>query len=281
MLSIIGIIVGLAVFIWLAFKGLNTIFAAIIGSIIVALFGNLNPFTALTDAFMPKASSFLSGYFMIFLFSGLFAKVMGDSAAAASIAVKVARIAKKAKNPLTAKFLAVISIPFIQLILTYGGVNVFVTVFIVVSLSRALFKELDVPWWLYTCSALGSSTVTIGMLPGSPQIQNIIPCEYFGSTTMAAPGLGIVSTIIALFLGGCYIYFQVKRTHKRGEGFLPTGAEISKEKLVEPTVENEKPLWACLIPMIVVIVVLNGFKMSAVVALSCGIVVGYVLFSIL
>ena len=153
--------------------------------------------------------------------------------------------------------------------------------FIVVSLSRALFKELDVPWWLYTCSALGSSTVTIGMLPGSPQIQNIIPCEYFGSTTMAAPGLGIVSTIIALFLGGCYIYFQVKRTHKRGEGFLPTGAEISKEKLVEPTVENEKPLWACLIPMIVVIVVLNGFKMSAVVALSCGIVVGYVLFSIL
>ena len=60
MLSIIGIIVGLAVFIWLAFRGLNTIFAAIIGSIIVALFGGLNPFTALTDAFMPKASPVIS-----------------------------------------------------------------------------------------------------------------------------------------------------------------------------------------------------------------------------
>ena len=130
MLSIIGIIVGLAAFIWLAFRGYNTIFVAIISAIIVALCGGLNPFTALTDSFMTSASGFLKGYLVLFLFSGLFAKVMGDSAAAASIAVKVARIARKAKNPLTAKFLAVASIPCIQIILTYGGVNVFVTVFI-------------------------------------------------------------------------------------------------------------------------------------------------------
>ena len=62
---------------------------------------------------------------------------------------------------------------------------------------------------------------------------------------------------------------------------MPTGTEISKEKLVEPTIENEKPLWACLIPMIVVIVVLNVIKLSAVIALTCGIVTGYVLFSII
>lgn len=50
---------------------------------------------------------------------------------------------------------------------------------------------------------------------------------------------------------------------------------------MEPTVENEKPLWACLLPMIVVIIALNVLKLSAVVSLSCGIVVGYVLFSII
>lgn len=281
MISIIGIIIGLAAFILLAYKGYNTIFAAIIGAIVVAIFGGLNPFTALGDAFITKVAGFLKGYFLIFLFSALFAKVMGDSAAAASIAVKVARIARKAKDPLTAKFLAAISIPLIQLILTYGGVNVFVSVFIVVSLARALFKELDLPWWLYSCSSLGSSTVTIGMLPGSPQIQNIIPCEYFGTDTMAAPVLGILSAIITLIIGFGYIYYQVQRTHKRGEGFMPTGTEISKEKLVEPTVDNEKPLWACLLPMIVVIVVLNVLKKSAVISLTCGIVTGFVLFSII
>ena len=281
MVSIIGIILGLAVFIWLAYKGFNTIFVSVIAAAVVAIFGGLNPFDALTDAFMPKVTGFLSGYFLLFLFSGLFAKVMGDSAAAASIAVKVARQVRKAKNPLTAKFLAVASIPFVQLILTYGGVNVFVSVFIVVALARALFKEMDVPWWLYSCSSLGSSTVTIGMLPGTPQMQNLIPCEYFGTTAMAAPGLGILCGVISLILGGLYIYYQVCRTSKKGEGFLPTGAEISKEKLVEPTVENEKPLWSCLVPMIVVIIVLNVIKLSAIIALFSGTVVGYVIYSVL
>ena len=153
MISIIGILIGLAIFIWLAFKGYNTIFAAIAAAVVVALFGGMNPFTALTEAFMPKVSGFLSGYFLIFLFSALFAKIMGDSGAAPSIAVKVARLAKKAKNPLVQKFLAVMTLPLIQLILTYGGVNVFVVVFILVAIARSLFKELDIPWWLYSCSA--------------------------------------------------------------------------------------------------------------------------------
>ena len=87
MVSILGIIIGLAVFIFLAYRGYNTIFAAIIGSIIVALFDAQDPFVMLGDAFMTKASGFLKGYFMIFAFSALFAKVMGDSAAAASIAI--------------------------------------------------------------------------------------------------------------------------------------------------------------------------------------------------
>ncbi|MBR4392889.1 MAG: GntP family permease [Oscillospiraceae bacterium] len=281
MVSILGIIIGLIVFILMAYKGFNTIFAAIIGSIIVALFDAQDPFTMLGDAFMTKAAGFLKGYFMIFAFSALFAKVMGDSAAAASIAVKVSRLARKAKTPLMAKFLAVGCIPLVQLILTWGGVNVFVAVFIVVALARALFKEMDVPWWLYSCSSLGSSTVTIGMLPGSIQIQNVIPTEYFGSTTMAAPVLGIMSAIIALILGYSYIWFRVKQTDKRGEGFLPTGTEIMKEKLPEATVENEKPLWSCLLPMIILFVVLNVLKKPPVVALTCGIVSGYIIYSLI
>lgn len=278
MISIIGIIIGLAIFIWLAFRGYNTIFAAIAAAVVVAIFGGMNPFTALTEAFMPKVSSFLSGYFLIFLFSALFAKIMGDSGAAPSIAVKVARLAKKAKSPLMQKFLAVMTLPLIQLILTYGGVNVFVVVFILVAIARSLFKELDIPWWLYSCSCLGSSTVTIGMLPGTPQIQNIIPIDYFGSSTMAAPVLGILCSVLTLIIGSGYIWFQTSRTHKKGEGFLPTGTEIDKEKLAETTVENEKPLWACLVPMIVVIVVLNVLKQSAVIALFSGCVVAWLLY---
>lgn len=277
-MSILGILLGLAFFIFIAYKGYSTVFAAILGAMIVALFGGLNPFTALTSAFMPKFVGFASGYFQIFLFSALFAKVMGDSGAAASIALKVARLTGKIKNEKLADFMTVMTIPIIQVILTYGGVNVFVAVFIIVSLARALFKERNIPWWLYSCSSLGSSTITIGMLPGTPQFQNLIPCEYFGTDTMAAPVTGILFAILTFALGSLYIYWQLMRTRKRGEGFLPTGARISEEKMVEPTVENEVPLWKCLLPMITVIVLLNILKLTAPMSLCGGIVVGWILY---
>lgn len=278
MISLIGILVGLAIFIVLAYVGYNTIIAAIASGMIVAIFGGLNPFEALTTAFMPKAVSFMQGYFLVFLFSALFARIMGDSGAAPSVAIKVARIAKKAKNRDVQRWLAVMILPLIQVILTYGGVSVFVVVFILIAIARSLFKELDIPWWMYTCSCLGSSTITIGMLPGSPQIQNLIPCEYFGSTTMSAPVLGILCSIITLAIGSGYIWWQCKRTNKKGEGYLPTGARIDKEELMEVSVANEKPLWACLVPMVVVIVVLNVLKQSAVVSLCSGCVVAWLLY---
>lgn len=278
MISLLGIVIGLALFILLAYIGYNTIIVAIAAGMVVAVFGGLNPFETLSSAFMPKAVGFMQGYFLIFLFSALFARFMGDSGAAPSIAVKVARIAKKSKNPDMQRWLAVMVLPLIQLILTYGGVNVFVVVFILVAIARSLFKELNIPWWMYSCSCLGSSTVTIGMLPGSPQIQNIIPCEYFGSTTMAAPMLGIVCSLITFAIGSGYIWWQCKRTNNKGEGFMPTGELIDKEKLAEVSIANEKPLWACLLPMIVVIVVLNFLKQSAVIALFSGCLVAWVLY---
>ena len=231
MISLLGIVIGLALFILLAYMGYNTIIVAIASAMAVAVFGGMNPFVALTEAFMPKTVGFMQGYFLIFLFSALFARFMGDSGAAPSIAVKVARIAKRAKNPDMQRWLAVMVLPLIQLILTYGGVNVFVVVFILVAIARSLFKDLNIPWWMYSCSCLGSSTVTIGMLPGSPQIQNIIPMQYFGTTTMAAPVLGILSSIITFAIGSLYIWWQCKRTNKKGEGFYPTGDLIDKEQL--------------------------------------------------
>lgn len=111
-----------------------------------------------------------------------------------------------------------------------------------------------------------------------PQIQNIIPMQYFGTTTMSAPVLGILSSIITFAIGSLYIWWQCKRTNKKGEGFFPTGELIDKEQLVEASVENEKPLWQCLLPMIVVIVVLNVLKQSAVIALCSGCVVAWLLY---
>ena len=76
MISLLGIVIGLALFILLAYMGYNTIIVAIASAMVVAVFGGMNPFVALTEAFMPKTVGFMQGYFLIFLFSALFARAI-------------------------------------------------------------------------------------------------------------------------------------------------------------------------------------------------------------
>ena len=48
---------------------------------------------------------------------------------------------------------------------------------------------------------LGTSTFTMSAMPGTPSIQNTIPMPFFGTTPFAAPGLGILASIITLAFG--------------------------------------------------------------------------------
>ena len=77
-------------------------------------------------------------------------------------------------------------------VLTYGGVSLFVVVFAVYPFAAELFRAGDIPKRLIPGTiALGAFTFTMDSLPGTPQIQNIIPTTYFKTTTGAAPILGI------------------------------------------------------------------------------------------
>ena len=77
MISLLGIVIGLALFILLAYMGYNTIIVAIASAMVVAVFGGMNPFVALTEAFMPKTVGFMQGYFLIFLFSAFLPVAIG------------------------------------------------------------------------------------------------------------------------------------------------------------------------------------------------------------
>jgi H+/gluconate symporter-like permease len=39
------------------------------------------------------------------------------------------------------------------------------------------------------------------IMPGTPAIQNAIPMPFFGTTPFAAPGLGIIASVIMLAFG--------------------------------------------------------------------------------
>lgn len=278
-LSIIGILLGLAVLVVFAMKGVSLYVLAPLAALVVAVFSGGNILTAMTDTYMTGFSTFMKNFFLMFALSSIFAKIMGDSGAAKVIALKVAALVRKAPAKYQ-RLLAVLSVGIMTAILTMGGINLYCCIFVLVSIGKDLFEEFDIPWHLYMTSSLGSGSFTMSMIPGTPAMQNLIPMEVLGTQATAAPVLGIISTVLCLALSVVYVKYALTRTEKRNEHFLPTGARIKATTPAEDASAGAPNinLLVCLIPSIALLVALNGLKLNAVVALVVAVVVALIIF---
>jgi H+/gluconate symporter-like permease len=82
--------------------------------------------------------------------------------------------------------------------------------------------------------ALGTTTFTMSALPGTPAIQNAIPMPFFGTTPLAAPGLGIIASAIMVTFGLWWLGRASAAARRKGEGYGPASAVA-----VDEAVENE------------------------------------------
>lgn len=276
-ISLIGILLGLAFFMALACYGWNIILLGIGASVIVAIFGGLNVVEALTGAYSAGFVSFWQKYMLLFLGGALFAKLMTDSGAAFSIANSLSGICRKTSNKRVQKILAICTLPIINAVLTYGGITSFLVVFLMVAIARQLFQELDIPWKFYGFACLGTATFTAGMLPGSPSTTNLIPMKFLGTTATAGALIGIIGSVTIIVLTVLFMIFEVKRAEKKGEGFMPTGAAIAKEIIDLPEMPRFNIL-RCLAPCIILLVSLNLLKWSTTTSLFLACVSCIVLF---
>ena len=112
-------------------------------------------------------------------------------------------------------------------IVTYGGVSLFVAIFVIAPMAEGLFKAADIPRRLMPAAiALGTMTFTMSALPGTPALQNAIPMPFFGTTPFAAPGTGIVAGVIILAFGLWWLARAEKAARRRGEGFALVGNSV-------------------------------------------------------
>jgi H+/gluconate symporter-like permease len=114
---------------------------------------------------------------------------------------------------------------------TYGGVSLFVAFFVLAPMAQALFRSAAIPHRLMPAAIiLGTSTFTMSALPGTPSIQNAIPMPFFGTTPFAAPGLGIVASIIMLGCGLWWLARAEAAARRAGEGYgadAPVTADVA------------------------------------------------------
>jgi H+/gluconate symporter-like permease len=215
MIGLFGIILSLALLMFLAYRGINVIILAPLMALLATAFaGGLPMLATYTQVFMPALGNYLITYFPLFLLGALFGKLMDDSGAARAIAFFVVERLGDTR--------AILAIVIACGILTYGGVSLFVVAFAVFPIAAALFREAGVPKRLIPATiALGSFTFTMTALPGTPQIQNAIPAPFFGTDAFAAPGLGIIAALIMFGGGTAWLMMRAKRLVAAGEGYLP------------------------------------------------------------
>ncbi len=67
--------------------------------------------------------------------------------------------------------------------------------------------------------ALGTSTLAMSALPGTPAVRNAVPTPFFGTTPFAAPGLGIIAALIMLAFGLWWLAHRQSGARRLGEGY--------------------------------------------------------------
>jgi H+/gluconate symporter-like permease len=191
-----AIALALGLLMTVAYRGLPVIVFAPLCALLAAGLSGLPVLPSYTDMFMTGAAGFVRAFFPLFLMGAVFGKLIDGSGSAAAIAAAMIR----ALGPRRA-------IPAVVLagaVLTYGGVSLFVVAFAVYPLGAALFRDAGIPKRLLPAAiALGAFTFTMDALPGTPQIQNIIPTRFFMTDAYAAPAVGLIGGLLVL-LGGLY-----------------------------------------------------------------------------
>lgn len=211
-IALIGIFLSLAVLITLAYRGVSIILAAPIAAMIAMITSGMPMLATYTDIFMPAMAGFISNLFPIFLTGAIFGALMLFSGYATDLANTITRWLG-AKRAIFATVLT-------AALMTYGGISVFVAVFVMFPLARELFRKADIPRRLIPATiAHGILTFTMTAIPGAPQVQNIIPGNFFQTSTFAAPVLGSVGGAIIFVLGMLWLEFRKKQLIRAGETF--------------------------------------------------------------
>ncbi|WP_456293044.1 GntP family permease [Pseudomonas sp. AK106] len=241
-MSVIIALAALTLLMLAAYRGYSVIlFAPIaaLGAVLLTEPSAVAP--AFTGVFMDKMVGFVKLYFPVFLLGAVFGKLIELSGFSRSIVAAAIRMLGTRQ--------AMLVIVLVCALLTYGGVSLFVVVFAVYPFAAEMFRQSNIPKRLIPATiALGAFSFTMDALPGTPQIQNIIPSTFFNTTAWAAPWLGLIGTAFVFSVGMLFLQRQRNRAQRAGEGY---GTELRNEPDTPADIALPNP-WIALAPLLLV-----------------------------
>lgn len=241
-MNILIILLALSLLMFIAYRGFSVILFAPVAAILAVVLTDFHlALPMFSGVFMERMATFVKLYFPVFLLGAIFGQVIEISGFARSIIQWVVRVVGCQR--------AIFAVVLVCAILTYGGVSLFVVAFAVYPFGAEMFRLAGIPKRLLPATvALGAFTFTMDALPGSPQIQNLIPTTFFQTTSWAAPRLGIAGGLFMLVCGMSYLEWQRRKAARREEGY---GENHRNEPAVVLSEHLPRP-WLAITPLILV-----------------------------
>lgn len=273
MYDILILVFAILLFTILAFKRVGALPMAGIVALITCVLAKMPVLETMLGPFMTAASGYVKNYFFVFFLGAVFSAFYEGSGAAKSIALFLSKLTG-------GKHVAVL-VFVITSILTFGGISGFVVYFVMYPITLHMFKENNLSRILIPAS-ITAGCWTISMIaPGSPSIQNIIGMKSLGTPATAALVPGIISVIVEFILIVLWFEYRTKALAKKGRYFDdPTLPELpEEERNITSDPDERMPHWlVAFLPIALILVLFNGFKMPVEGAVFLGIILSCVLF---
>ena len=242
-MSFLIVLAALAFLMVAAYRGYSVILFAPIAALGAVLFTDPSAVAPVfSGIFMEKMVGFVKLYFPVFMLGAVFGKVIEMSGFSKSIVQAAIRYIGRSRA--NAVIVAVCAL------LTYGGVSLFVVVFAVYPFAAELYRQSNIPKRLMPGAiALGAFSFTMDSLPGTPQIQNIIPTTFFKTTGWAAPVLGTIGSLFIIVVGLAYLEWRRRAAMAKGEGY---GTALANEPLEDSGKEALPHPLVAVLPLVLV-----------------------------
>mgnify|MGYP001027103514 CR=1 FL=1 len=161
-MGLFGILLGLGLLMWLAFRGWSILLLAPAAALLAAAAAGEPLLAHWTQTFMGSASRFLAQFFPLFLLGALFGKLMEDSGSVSAIAAFLTERLGPRR--------AVLAVVLAGALVTYGGVSLFVAFFVLAPMAQALFRAADIPQRLAPAAiALGTPARATAAMAARPR----------------------------------------------------------------------------------------------------------------
>ena len=252
-ISAIGLILAIAVFMFLCMKGTGAIFASVIATMIVALTANGGFIENFFTVFMSGTMGFMQNMLLLFISGALFGGLLNVTGCNDRIGRTLTKLFGE-KN-------VIYIITIFAMVIAATGAS---PIIIVAYLAVGLCKSVNLPRYVGMCAMAGTMIMTQNILPVSGTIGNLIPTMFLGTTIYAAPLMGIIAFVVGLPLNILYVHWLVKDAKAQGRGYDPMPGEADMNLRSE---DDTPSFFVSILPIVFIIafcfIAVLGFGMDS------------------